>query len=176
MKTSNFISRISSDELSDYDLFCDRLQVVNFCAITQILQQRLSWTKQQIDQAIERYRQLLFLLNQHPDQPIVPDQITDEVLHAHLEMGDRFMQDCLHILGFELIHESTVKMENEGDRHHWLAVFANTQLRLRKNFGVSAKSSTRNRFRCRSLKLQFLLPAYCVLSRSAKYPLSAAPS
>lgn len=173
MKTSNLIFNVlnhaSNDNILEYDMFCDRLQTIDFRFITYTLQQRYGWTKQQIEQAIERYQQLLFVLSQAPNQPVVPDRMTDQVLHAHLEMGDRFKQDCLHILGFELTHESKSKMENEGDRRHWLALFAHTQLQLRKNFGMS----TKYRFRRSSSSIKFLLPAYCILSGFAK-PQSAA--
>ncbi|GAB4140263.1 MAG: hypothetical protein Fur0046_15790 [Cyanobacteria bacterium J069] len=177
MKTSNLIFDVSDHNRSEYERFCDRLQVIDFHAITHTLQQHFSWTKQQINQGIERYQQLLFLLSQYPNQPIIPDQIADEVLHAHLETGDQFTQNCRHILGFELTHEAGFETECEGDRHHQLSLFMQTQALIEKHFGAS-KQTFSNSPNTKQL-IEFERPAYCVLrihipancilSRLAKY-------
>jgi hypothetical protein len=140
-------------DYKDYIAFCQKVKTIPFASIAQSLRQTQGWTKHQIARAIARYINLLFLVKCYPNEHFIPDQETDEVLHAHLAFKQQFNQDCLALFNVHLEHESGYGSKNQADRCRWEKAFDRTQTLIEQYFGAAAVS-------------QFA-PAYCVLKITA---------
>jgi hypothetical protein len=135
-------------EFAEYTKFSYKLEQVDLDPVAQRLSQTEGWTNQQLEQAMVRYQQFLFLVQHYPDQKLVPDQETDLVLHAHLDTP-QYTQNCQTLFGTELIHENGFGTRGEADRLSWLERFNRTKELIKQHFNWS--------------KLDMLKPAYCVI-------------
>jgi hypothetical protein len=133
---------------AEYTKFSHKLEQVDLNPVAQGLSQTEGWTNQQLEQAMERYQQFLFLVQHYPDQGLVPDQETDLVLHAHLDT-QQCTQNCQTLFGAELIHENGFGTRGEADRLSWLKQFNRTKELIKRHFNWA--------------KLDTLKPANCVV-------------
>lgn len=131
-----------------YTKFYDKLAQVNLSVVRQQLAQTEGWAGHQLEQAMMRYQQFLFLAQQYPHQELVPDQETDLVLHTHLTT-EQFAQDCQTLFGTQLTHENGFGTRGEADRLSWLEVFNHTKELIKQQFNWA--------------KLDALQPASCVV-------------
>nr|RNJ65713.1 MAG: hypothetical protein EDM05_29610 [Leptolyngbya sp. IPPAS B-1204] len=133
---------------AEYTQFSHKLAQVDLGPVAQRLSQTEGWSDQQIEQAMVRYRQFLFLFQQYPDQEFVPDRETDSVLHAHLET-DQYVRDCQILFGADLLHENGFGTRGEVDRCSWLERFNYTKALIQQHFNWAS--------------LNALKPANCVV-------------
>jgi hypothetical protein len=137
----------------DYQAFQKKLELINFTAIAQILRLEHHWSTLQIERGIEQYQQLLFLLHTYPNQRIVPDCETDQVVHAHIATGAQYISDCQLLFNSDVDHEPGFGTRGTADRLAWLHTFNQTQTWIRQCFRMGAKTQQQ--------------PAYCVLALAA---------
>lgn len=72
--------------------------------------------------AISEYRRLLYLIQKHPDLPIVPSKLVDLVWHEHILDTQQYKKDCQSLFGryihhapsFGDDHDEATKMEKES--------------------------------------------------------------
>jgi len=63
--------------------------------------------------AIKEYRRMLQLIQQHPDQPVVPSKIVDLVWHEHILDTAQYKRDCLRMFGRYIHHNPSFGGEQE---------------------------------------------------------------
>lgn len=131
-----------------YLTFCQKAKSIPFAEIAQSLHKQ-GWKNSKIQRAMIQYLHLLFLVKLYPNETIVPDQETDEVLHTHLKFKQQFQADCFSLLGGFLVHESGFDQNNQLARSNWECAVDRTQKLMKQHFGTAAVSN--------------FSPAYCVL-------------
>lgn len=136
-------------EVAEYAQFSQRLEQIDWSPIAQLIAQTEGWSDRQLEQAMVRYQQFLFLVQHYPDQELVPDQETDLVLHAHFSM-DRYSQDCQTLFGAALSHNDGFGgTDSEENYRSWMTLFNRTKELIQQQFNWA--------------QLELLQPARCVV-------------
>jgi hypothetical protein len=129
----------------EYQLFKTKVEKIDFHSVRQRLFSHQKWTQIKLEQEIHRYQQLLFVLNQYPQEPVVPDRDLDQVVHAHIATGKQYVDDCQMLFHRHLEHGQGFGTK-ATDRLTWQQTFHQTQVRMAQ-FPVPPRQQ----------------PAYCVL-------------
>lgn len=88
------------------------------------------------DMHVGLYRCFLKVCVLHPEAPIVPSKVIDEVWHAHLLDTAKYRADCDVVFGYFLDHFPYAGLRGDEDRAAWLEDFANTRRLFLEDFGV----------------------------------------
>lgn len=131
--------------VSEYQFFKAKVEKIDFNSVRQSLFLHQKWTQIKLEQEIHRYKHLLFVLKQYPQEPVVPDRNLDQVVHAHIATGKQYVDDCQMLFHRQLEHEQGFGTRGT-DRLNWQQTFHQTQTRLAQ-FPVPSQQQ----------------PAYCVL-------------
>jgi hypothetical protein len=60
--------------------------------------------EEELHELAERYQRFLSLKTQHPELPIAPTEIIDEMWHLHMLHPRAYYRDCMEYFGFILDH------------------------------------------------------------------------
>jgi hypothetical protein len=119
--------------------FLNRLNKIDFGPVAFKLmhpEDGMSWSLDQVTQAIEQYRLFLVLNYLYPDKIIVPSKTVDRVWHTHLLDTAKYRQDCDTLFGHFIDHYPYFGIKDESDRQNLEDAFLATQNLWLKHFGV----------------------------------------
>lgn len=88
--------------------------------------------------AAHEYRRFLILCAQHPDTPIVPSSVVDDLWHLHILDTAKYQADCQRFLGAFLHHFPYFGMRGEQDAKNLKAAWTNTLELYRRAYGEAA--------------------------------------
>ena len=126
---------ISTTEAKD---FLQRLSKIDFGPIAFKLMhpdEGEGWEIERTTQAIEAYRQFLFLSAKYPTQRIVPSREVDLVWHTHILDTAKYREDCNLLFGKFIDHWPYFGMNSEAEKQASEQAFATTQALAKKHFG-----------------------------------------
>lgn len=118
--------------------FLQRLAAIDFGPIAFKLMHPESgagWTLEQVTQAINQYRRFLFLHHRHPNLPLVPSRVVDQVWHTHILDTAKYREDCNLLFGRFIDHYPYFGVADAAACQQLEQAFAQTQTLLTAYFG-----------------------------------------
>lgn len=117
------------------DLRMVRIKLVNTDEVTRI-------NLDQIDEAIQHYREFLALLYAYPNSTIVPTKIVDAVWHHHILDTRAYATDTQWMFGSFLHHYPYFGMRSSDDAKQLATSFEETCALWKKHFGHSPSATS----------------------------------
>ena len=94
------------------------------------------WSRQQIRDAIRRYKMFLLLIARHPNVCVAPTSDIDAIWHLHMLRPSAYVRDCQRILGFLLDHDGGFGAEAD-EASVLTEIFKNTDTLWTQQYGES---------------------------------------
>ncbi len=142
--------------------FFDRVNNLDFQAVTYKLISSQGWTVEKTQTAINRYKLFLYLKSVYPAAIMVPTQEIDAVWHTHIEVNlIQYIRDCDYIFGYILNHCSAISSEqNQEISQVYARAFTTTKALFAEFFGIDALDSTSTHAACADIPMD-TKPAVC---------------
>lgn len=127
---------------STAQIFKQKVEQIDFSLVKQELQTFHHWTPEQTEVAIGDYRAFLYLVHLYPDRLHIPSPQIDTVIHCHVLITDKYVQDCQLLFGEYLHHLPLSRLEA---LFHYTpddvsVLYAQTQDALREHCNTSSSS------------------------------------
>ena len=93
---------------SSYSLLKDKLPVISISLKDKWERSEdkdSNWRAEDLDRAIKRYQQFLYLAKKYPDMPLAPTKDIDTIWHLHILSPVAYYKDCINYLGTLLDHD-----------------------------------------------------------------------
>lgn len=95
-----------------------------------------TWTDEQLDREIDRYKRFLLLVADDPTRPVAPTRDIDALWHLHMLSPVAYHRDCMALLGFLLDHDGGFGRE-PSELPVLGRVFEDTASRWKAKYGES---------------------------------------
>ena len=133
--------------LAQNQTFQEKLESLDLSRIAQKLMHPdygQGWTRQQVDQALARYKMFLNLLYLYPNSSIVPTQEIDQVWHQHILDTRKYAQDCQWLFGYFVHHYPYFGLGSDAEKQALETAFSDTRTLFAELFGIDVTEETYN--------------------------------
>lgn len=96
------------------------------------------WTLDFASRVSLEYRRFLVLCLEHPQDPIVPSSLVDDLWHLHILDTQKYGEDCQHCFGSMLHHFPYFGMRGEKDATNLREAWLKTLALYQSTFGAAA--------------------------------------
>ena len=113
--TLQFPNQVSTDTDSEF------IERISACAKRQsTLLWQLCWPEYEdpvfLKESVDRYKMMLELMRQNPDQFIVPTYDIDNIWHTHLAYPGLYLECCQQLVGRHVGHDDSVNDRSDGSK------------------------------------------------------------